>query len=424
MRHEAGADGRTRNTRAIAQAYMDHIIADPEGLRILTRMTPEMFDYTCHLFAGWMVAHRDRGLFWEDEIGRHDPANHSVPYPWHIVLMALVHKGHVWENAWSMFLTDPPLFRRYMALANEVLAGVLPTARNLGAFNGAGHAGMGDGAKPAGGEGERPDTGEGGGTPPLGGTGSPPAGAQPPAGSGARAGMTEPASGRRVSAPRTTAAGTPADPPAAPGTRMVIILDRIRVRADGTGDHSRGDIPRSGGKGAPVFNTTIMVGTDGTIIGLGRTTPGYAHALARIRDDLSGLGALADAMFDPDTPPERRPIIVVDLGYRGLQEYVPGAEVLAPVSGGRGSDPGAAGLSQADRDHNAKISGAKKIAERAIWNMKRYDVLRKPFGGTPDQLNEEMNVISGLVNLRHGWPETAAKKAGLLERVTAWRRGE
>ena len=54
-------------------AHLDATIANPKMLYSMTMMTPEMFDYTCSLFSEWMEEHRDRRLFWEDDVRQHDP---------------------------------------------------------------------------------------------------------------------------------------------------------------------------------------------------------------------------------------------------------------------------------------------------------------------------------------------------------------
>lgn len=90
-------------------------------------------------------------------------------------------------------------------------------------------------------------------------------------------------------------------------------------------------------------------------------------------------------MFDPDTPPERRPIVVVDLGYRGLAAYIPGADVFMPIRRDMGTDPEGDGLSQDDRDYNAEISSIRIMVERAIGGMERYGLppSRPAVGGWP-----------------------------------------
>lgn len=212
------------------------------------------------------------------------------------------------------------------------------------------------------------------------------------------------------------------DPSLAPNTRVVIILDATHIRVNNTRSLNSIMSLWSGKKHMPSMNTTIAVSPDGTAIWLGKTVAGSTHDIALLRDDFPDFGALTDIMFDPNTPPEMCPILVLDLGYQGLMVYVPGADVFIPIRKDLGTDPEKEGLSQADRDYNAEISRIRIIVEQVIGKMKQYGILTRQFGGTPDQLNEEINIVTGLVNLKHNWNKIMVKEADLIARVTAWRK--
>ena len=47
--------------------------------------------------------------------------------------------------------------------------------------------------------------------------------------------------------------------------------------------------------------------------------------------------------------------------------------------------------------------------------IKRYRITTRPFWGTPEELNDEINIISGLVNLNLDW-DRIKKENGFLVR--------
>ena len=87
-----------------------------------------------------------------------------------------------------------------------------------------------------------------------------------------------------------------------------------------------------------------------------------------------------------------------------------------------GSGPETGGLTQWERDHNAEITRARIGVEHVIGNIKRYALMRKCYHGTPDQFNDELNVVTGLVNFRRMWDGIKSKEdPSLMVRLGAWR---
>ena len=212
------------------------------------------------------------------------------------------------------------------------------------------------------------------------------------------------------------------DPSLIPNTRVVIIIDGTHMRVNNIRNLNSIKSLWSGKKHMPSYNTAMAVSPDGTPIWLSKSVAGSTHDITLLREDFPDFGALTDVMFDPDTPPEERPIVVVDLGYQGLMKYVPGADVFTPIRTDMGTDPEKDGLSQADRDYNAEISRIRIIVEQVFGMMKQYGILTRRFGGTPEQMNEEINIVTGLVNLRRHWNKIKLKEADLISQVTAWRK--
>ena len=75
-----------------------------------------------------------------------------------------------------------------------------------------------------------------------------------------------------------------------------------------------------------------------------------------------------------------------------------------------GSDPETGGLTQRERDHNAEVTRARIGVEHVIGDIKRYALMRKRYGGTPEQFNDELNVVTGLVNLKRMWDGIKSKE--------------
>ena len=64
--------------------------------------------------------------------------------------------------------------------------------------------------------------------------------------------------------------------------------------------------------------------------------------------------------------------------------------------------PKTGGLTQRGLGHNAEVTRARITVERAIGRIKQYRIMMtRPYHGTPDQFNDELNVVIGLVNLKH-----------------------
>ena len=62
------------------------------------------------------------------------------------------------------------------------------------------------------------------------------------------------------------------------------------------------------------------------------------------------------------------------------------------------------------------------VVEQAIGEIKRYGIMTKLYHDMPERFNEELKVITGLVNFKRGWADIRAQNAELIESLTAWRR--
>ena len=187
------------------------------------------------------------------------------------------------------------------------------------------------------------------------------------------------------------------------GFRVVLIFDSMRNPVERSDDPDWNERIYSGRNKTATYNTTVMVNHRGQIIWITPTVPGSTNDLTLLKNNLPDLGALTRLMLDPDTPPEKRPVVVADTGFTGLERILPGADVNIPIKRNAGSDPETGKLSQEDRDYNAEIAKVRIAAEHTIGEIKRYGIMSKPYRDMPERFNEELNMITGLVNLKRGW---------------------
>ena len=86
----------------------------------------------------------------------------------------------------------------------------------------------------------------------------------------------------------------------------------------------------------------------------------------------------------------------------------------------RSKDPG---LTQQDRDHNTGATRVRTVAEHVIGDIKEYALMRKRYVGTPDQYNDDLNIITGLVNLRRMWDDIKSQEdPDMISRLESWRK--
>ena len=55
--------------------------------------------------------------------------------------------------------------------------------------------------------------------------------------------------------------------------------------------------------------------------------------------------------------------------------------------------------------------------EHAIGRIKRYGITKRPFWSTPEELNDELNIIAGLVNLDLDWDKTKDENATPMQEL-------
>ena len=450
--------GENRDVQVLVLTILDDIIRTRKKLHAVTLLSSDQFDYICAKFAERVAERGLDRLFWDDDLRASDPGTRSRLYIRHAVLLSLYRKKDAGSEAalGTFFGIDQGTASRYLKVVNEVLAEILPTARNYAAMIRKIYKSRDDAGADA--------SGHGGTTTPTGHN-------QPdvPADAGdnaqgvreipsniiqgANAGQRTPDPERPgplstsgppapVAAtddpPAPTIIGAPSSGDAIPGilagpaleaaadgqlsTRVATITDGTHTPAERTNDSDWNRATYSGKNKAHTYNTNITTAPDGTIIGISETVPGSTNDLTLLRESPPDFGEISEAAADPETPEEDRPINIYDRGYQGIQKDTPGAETWIGKKRNAGSDPETGGLTQEDLDHNTEVTRVRIVVEHAIGRIKQYRVMTRPYHGTPDEFNDELNIVTGLVNLKHGWDRIIkSEDPALMARLGAWR---
>ena len=96
-----------------------------------------------------------------------------------------------------------------------------------------------------------------------------------------------------------------------------------------------------------------------------------------------------------------------------------GAKIWMPAKSRAGSDPETGGLTQRDLDRNAEISRVRIAVEHVIEKIKQYEIMTMAYHSTPEQFNNELNVVTELVNFLFVWGDVRARDTTPIEQLTA-----
>ena len=111
------------------------------------------------------------------------------------------------------------------------------------------------------------------------------------------------------------------------------------------------------------------------------------------------------------------------MGYQGIQKNNPEAEMCIGIKRNSGSDTETERLTQQDRDHSTEITRVRIVVEHVIGDIKEYSLVRKRYMGTSKQYNDDLNIITGLVNLRRMWDDIKSKEdPDMMLRLGSWRK--
>ena len=428
--------GSNKDAQTVLLVNLDGIIQDPKSLHTMTLMKPEQFDYLCAKFDDRVSQRNLDRLFWDDDLRASDPGTRSKLYIRHALLMSLLHKKEAIPEALLgvLFGIYQGTVSRYLKTVNSVLAEILPTARNLTSIIREIYKKRNNDAKPkpADGKDKQGDDIVGQDAKPNHDTTAERAGPRSRTGTPAPVAATN-------NAPAPTVIGAPTGGEGLPGilagplldnrtdgqlsTRVATITDGTHTPVERSKNSAWNKATYSGKKKTHTYNTNITIAPEGTTIHISKTVPGSVGDLTLYRESPPDLGAISDAAADPNTPKDERPINIYDRGYQGIQKDNPGAETWIGIKRNSGSDPETKGLTQQDRDHNTEVTRVRIIVEHVIGDIKEYALMRKRHMGTPEQYNDDLNIITGLVNLRRMWDSIKSKEdPDMISRLGSWRK--
>ncbi len=175
-----------------------------------------------------------------------------------------------------------------------------------------------------------------------------------------------------------------------------------------------------GGWGYHVFNNTnVYTNQNGAVIGISKSTVGSVGDITLLKERPMPFGRWEEAMHDPDLPESDRCHPVVDRGYQGVADHLPGTTPEIPHKKTKKTP-----LTPEQREHNRRIHSERVLVEHTIGRLKRYARLADPYDGTAAQFNREFNVITGLVNLNIvGLYGKGSAAAGAVEDVSRLGQG-
>ena len=180
-----------------------------------------------------------------------------------------------------------------------------------------------------------------------------------------------------------------------------LLVDGTHIRVDRPGEKEERKKTYTGKKKNHTNNTTIISTTDNIIVGISKTAVGSTHDLKMIKEHSIPFGRWTGKMRDEDTPAKEKFTMYMDLGYQGIQKYFPGVNVVLPHKKPRKkkTDSAAPKLTKEQKAYNKKVGGIRVTVENSIGKIKQYSRMTEPYGGTEEELNAEINIVAGLVNL-------------------------
>ena len=316
---------------------LDGIINDEALLHAATLHSREEFEYILERFEEAIIKSEDAPLFRNNEMRSDDPGNRCSLYPRHALLMCLLRlKDNPTQGTLEAFFgIDQSNVCRYLQFCNRMLEKILPIPRKIS---------------------------------------------------------------KAISECKTVKELKEFIPGRGAGT---LLVDGTHIPVRRSGDKERRKETYSGKKKRHTFNTTIVSATNNIILGIGSTVVGKTHDITLLREDPIPFGRWAEKMHDGSNPKGERFTAYMDLGYRGMQKDLLGANVIMPHKRPRKrkGEKEARKLTDEQKKHNKKVGGIMVTVENSIGRIKQYARMTEPYGGTEDELNCEMNVVAGLVNL-------------------------
>ena len=284
-----------------------------------------------------MTASGETPLFCDDESRASDPGNRCKLRLRHALLMALVRKkdNPTQGTLQALFGVDQTSVCRYLKVMDRILAAVLPTAKNI---------------------------------------------------------SKEIAECKTVEGFKKRVPGPDGGDITVDGTHCPVLrpseksLRRMRY---------------SGKKKQFTNNTNIYINADGVIIGMSKSFVGSTGDIMLLREDPMPFGRWYEKMCNEDTPKDERFAVYMDLEYHGIKKDLLGADIILPHKKPKKSseEKKTQRLTERQKIYNKKVGSIRVIIENSIGRIKQYSRMTEPYGGTEEELNAEINIVAGLVNL-------------------------
>ena len=153
-----------------------------------------------------------------------------------------------------------------------------------------------------------------------------------------------------------------------------------------------------GKKKRHTVKNTIIINKNQVIVYVGPTHPGKIHDMKMLREDDPDLGQITELAKAEDTPADKRPKCLSDLGYKKIDGFYPGADHKQPHKKEKNGK-----LTKRQKQDNKSVGRRRVPVEHAIGKLKRYRILGRPFDGTIKQFDLTLSILTGLANLKTLW---------------------
>ena len=343
---------------------LDVFIQDSARLYDLTLLKPETYDYIEHKVKEYIEAHGGK-LYYDIKLRKSDPGNRSKLTISHVVFMAFFIKrtGLLPVVAGALFGIDRTTVGRQYEFIDDVLEAVLPSATTMR---------------------------------------------------------------ERLKAIETSEEYMEY-------TGGNIQIDGTIIPAHKSNDKDNPETSGYSGKHKMYgFNAGVTITGTGKVVSVD-SAPGNEHDYTMLKNNPPDLG-LFNMSKEPETKEEIKVMdqieVYVDKGYTGIKKDFGFVKSNIPHKGRNKKSPKeikeafkteddtkiaeALGLTPAQYAENKEISSKRSLNERIIGSMKRWGVLAGPFYGTSSDLKQQLEIISGIVNLETEWEGIERDEASLL----------
>ena len=170
-----------------------------------------------------------------------------------------------------------------------------------------------------------------------------------------------------------------------------VLIDGCKTPAQRPSDSKAENEAFSGKKQRHMRNTLFAASIVGLIIWVSRSYPGKTHDMGVLGEERDDLNALLRALSGHLT-------LYGDKGFESMGKHIDWADTMTPKKDYENHP-----LTAADRAKNRKINEIRIMIEHVFARLKSYARLADPYNSDDARFAEELDVITGLVNLRVMW---------------------